>query len=212
MKKIYIISALLCASQALFAQDKPEVMFTGTPWMVQGISKNDRWICGGRQYAEGYRYNTDTKQLEIIEPDPDLPDGTTSMEISSVMDDGTVLGSDDYGYAAIFRNAQTGWERLPVPSTDDSDGSASAQCCSSDGKYIVGFMSLNPVGDNPYHIQPILWTLGADGQYTVSNLPEPETDFLGEKFQFTSPREISEDGKRVVGPIVNRKAYCLDTG
>ena len=205
MKKIYIISALLCASQALFAQDKPEVMFTGTPWMVQGISKNDRWICGGRQYAEGYRYNTDTKQLEIIEPDPDLPDGTTSMEISSVMDDGTVLGSDDYGYAAIFRNAQTGWERLPVPSTDDSDGSASAQCCSSDGKYIVGFMSLNPVGDNPYHIQPILWTLGADGQYTVSNLPEPETDFLGEKFQFTSPREILEYGKRVVGPIVNRK-------
>ena len=86
MKKIYIISALLCASQALFAQDKPEVMFTGTPWMVQGISKNDRWICGGRQYAEGYRYNTDTKQLEIIEPDPDLHDGTTSMEISSVMD------------------------------------------------------------------------------------------------------------------------------
>lgn len=205
MKHFYIIGALLCASQAVSAQDKPEVLFCGTPWQVQGISQNNKWICGGRQYAEAYRYNTETHQLEIVPPSDDIPDGSTAQEARAVMDDGTIVGLDDYGWPAIFRDADEGWEPLAVPDGFYEEGQASmATSCTSDGKYIAGYVALKPV-DTPYRIMPVLWTRNDKGTYEFSELPEPETDFLGGKFQFTSPRYISEDGTRVLGPIVDSK-------
>lgn len=205
MKHFYLIGALLCASQALSAQNKPEVQFLDTPWAVVGISQNDRWITGGRQYAEIYRYNTETKQIEYIYPSAEVPDGSSAQEVGSIMNDGTIVGVDDYGYPSILHTVEKGWEHLPVPDNFYEEGqTSSAGSSTGDGKYIIGFLNLVP-GDTPYHLYPALWTLNDKGSYEVSKLPEPETDFLGEKFQYTSPRSISEDGKRVLGVIVNRK-------
>ena len=204
MKHFYLLGTLLCASQALSAQTKPEVLFTGTSKQVYGISHNDKWICGGRQYEEGYRYNTETKQIELLPTSAEVADGSSAQEVRGIMDDGTVIGIDDYGYPSILRTVEKGWEHLPLPESANIEALASsAQACTSDGKYITGFVSLTP-GDTPYRIYPALWSLNDKGEYEISKLPEPATDFLGQKFQFTSPRFISEDGKRIAGTIVNR--------
>ena len=193
-KKFLLCAALL--AQAIipsFGQDKPEVVFTGTPWAVQGISSNGEWICGVKQETEAYRFNVKTKKLDVI---PATNNWTSLIAAFDIMDDGTICGMDDEGNCALWRSEEKGWEKLPTTlHTPGDDKSANAlYACTSDGKYLLGMLSIQNDGSQPWSIVPTLWTKGEDGTYTEEDLPAPETDFEGRKPQWVSPRQMSNDG------------------
>lgn len=186
-----------------FGQDQPKVVFTGTPWAVQGISTNGEWICGVKQETEAYRFNVKTEKLDVI---PATNNWTSLIAALDIMDDGTICGMDDEGNCALWRSAEKGWEKLPTTlHTPGSDKSANAlYACTSDGKYLVGMLSIENDGSQPWSIMPTLWTKGDDGTYTEEDLPAPETDFEGRKPQWVSPRQMSNDGSVISGTIQNR--------
>lgn len=207
MKKLLLLTtaALLAVPcvEALGADDgkedvKPEVMLTGIPWSVMGTSPNGRWICGTRQNSVVYRYDTWNKKLEYI-----WAEGNMESVAHDVADDGTVVGMDDDAKLAIWKPDATTWTL--VETTNGHVGNGTAFECSGDMKMLIGYTNKEQTNDKPYNIEPTLWKLTTDGTYEETYLPVPAKDFLGGVPQFVSPRFISTDGKRVVGPVVNER-------
>ena len=67
-KKFTLFTLMLLAFVIANATEKPEVVFTGTPWGTMGISGNGRYIVGTRQYTEAYRF--DIKEKRLLESVP----------------------------------------------------------------------------------------------------------------------------------------------
>ena len=62
-KKFTLIALMLLTAVFSHAVEKPEIVFTGTPWGTMGISGNGRYIVGTRQYTEAYRFDIKEKRL-----------------------------------------------------------------------------------------------------------------------------------------------------
>lgn len=200
-KRNWLVAAFIFMQAPLAAQEKPQVLFTGTPWSVMGVSTNGRWICGTRMYEQVYRFDTETRKLEVIR----ALDGDCLSAAFDMMDDGTIVGINDFGEPSLYRNKD--WEPLPR-SVQILPGDASlAASCTGDGQFIVGHLSVKSDGSKPYKVIPMMWKLKADGTYEDIVLPEPATDFLGTSPQFVSLRSVSTDGKRITGLIVNRTGF-----
>lgn len=200
MKKKLALALMLSAavfSQA--AEEKPEVVFTGTPWSTMGISGNGRYIVGTRQYTEAYRFDVQEGRLFIAKTTGEYDD----MCFADVTDDGMIVGKSSDMLPAIYNTATNEWEHLEVPHTGITEGYANE--VTPDGKTIVGYVmgSIDPT--KPYTVFPCVWRLQSDGTYQYEDLPNPDTDFFGTKTQFISTRTISADGNTVVGVMVEKK-------
>lgn len=208
MKKLFIliVVSLFAFTSAVYADgeetQKPVIMLTGTPWSVMGTSANGRFICGTRQESMAYRFDTWTRKYDYT-----WAEGNLSIVAQDVMDDGTVVGTDNDGLLCLWPVDTTAW--IPVETTDGKKGEGMAFCCSGDGKYLVGTVELDSTSDKPYNIAPVLWVKQSGGLYEKQYLPVPEKDFLGGVPQWVSPRMVSQDGTRIVGPIVNQTGFCI---
>ncbi|MBR6749661.1 MAG: T9SS type A sorting domain-containing protein [Bacteroidaceae bacterium] len=198
-KRFTLLVLLLSIFVSTFAAEKCEVVFTGTPWGIMGVSSNGRYIVGTRQYTEAYRFDVQEARLMVVPTKGEYDD----MCFSDVTDDGMIVGKDHDMLPAIYRTETESWERLPFPYSAITEGYANE--VTSDGKVIVGFImgSIDP--SKPYTVFPCVWRLQEDGSYKYEELPNPETDFLGTKTQFISTRTISADGNTVVGVWVEKK-------
>lgn len=196
MKKVLTASlALFTLLSPSFAQQKVEIQFTGTPWGVQNVSENNRYLVGTRQYTEFYRYDMVNKELITVEATHTQSD----MAGLDVTNDGVVVGKDDDMVPAIYKDGA--WHKLPILE-GKLEGPASA--CSANGEVITGQV-YGTAADKPYKVYPMVWYQQPDGSYTYEVLPDPEVDFLGGKSQFNSPRAISADGNTIYGVQVEQK-------
>lgn len=202
---LLVIGSCLCAGTSAQAVEdgqggKPEVVFTGTSWGVQNVSGNGRYICGTRQYSEVYRYDIRERKLLTV-PATLSMSGLAAMDVA---DDGTLVGCGDseVQLPAVYKDGD-GWVFLPMP---DGKREGSAEAVSGDGNTIVG-MAWGSGADIPYEVLPVVWDRKGDGSYEYAVLPDPETDFLGGKTQFVSPREISDDGRTVAGVMVEENGF-----
>lgn len=205
MKKLLLFAtaamlAAPCVTLSVSAdeQTKPEVMLTGVPWSVMGTSPNGRWICGTRQESMVYRYDTWNKKLEYM-----WAEGNAKSVAHDVADDGTVIGLNDDEKLALWKPGTSEW--TVIETTNGHVGNGTAFECSADSKMLIGYINKEKTSDKPYNIQPTLWKMTADGKYEETYLPVPEHDFLGGVPQFVSPRYLSTDGRRAVGPLVNER-------
>lgn len=192
-----------CLCSCVYAQvvdTQPEVLFTGTPWSVQNVSGNGRYICGTRQYSEVYRYDLSEKKLLTVE----TASSKSNLAALDVADDGMLVGCND-GDAKLpaVYTEENGWELLPMP---EAGREGSAQAVTGDGNTIVGMVYGSSV-EKPYEVLPVVWNRKNDGAYEYAVLPNPETDFLGGKTQFVSPRAISDDGRIVAGVMVEEHGF-----
>lgn len=200
MKKILLMSVLaLVTSFNSSAQEQKnvEVLFTGTPWGVQNVSQNNRYICGTRMYEEIYRYDIQERKL-ITVPGSSSYSAIAALDVTN---DGVLVGCGDVDnkeLPAIYKDGE--WTYLPIP---DGDIEGSANQVTGDGKTIAGLVWGSTI-DKPYEVLPTIWNLREDGSYELEVLPNPETDFIGGKTQFVSPRSISDDGKTIVGVMVEQ--------
>ncbi|MBB6274947.1 T9SS type A sorting domain-containing protein [Porphyromonas circumdentaria] len=197
--KLLSLSLLTVFTLCLQAQSsKVEVLRVGIPWSPQGISPNGRFISGTRQYEEAYFYDTETKKLHTQA----CQSGTSQLVFFDVSDDGTVVGKTDDGHPATYKNGN--WTLLPTPSAPFGDASA-VYIINSDGSRILGQVAIKPDGGKPYEVVPSLWERVGENEWKHTALPVPPKDFLNEGApQFVSPRQMSEDGKTIVGLIINQ--------
>lgn len=182
-------------------ENNTEIIFTGTSINVKGISNNRRYICGARMYEEAYRFDLKEKKLITIP----AADSYSDMAALDVTDDGTLVGKNDKKQPAIYRDGEIGWEALPCPEGEWKDGTCAQ--CTGDGKYITGYLIGKGNSNSPYKTIPALWEKQDDNEYKYIALPNPETDFLGGKTQFVSPRTISPDGKTIIGVMMEQHGF-----
>ena len=81
MKKLFstLLSVLLVGTA--IAQSQPQVIFTGTPYGVMGISSNNRYICGTKKGEMAYRFDIETQELITIQ----AANGYSDMCASDIM-------------------------------------------------------------------------------------------------------------------------------
>lgn len=199
MKKLFstLLSVLLVGTA--IAQSQPQVIFTGTPYGVMGISSNNRYICGTKKGEMAYRFDIETKELITIQ----AANGYSDMCASDIMNDGTLIGINDEKHPSIYKDEE--WQELPYPAGEWTEGLANQ--CSADGKYIIGHIQGKGSASAPYRIIPSMWERQDDGSYKYIEMPNPQTDFLGGKTQFISLRTISADGNIVTGVMMEQRGF-----
>ena len=115
-----------------------------------------------------------------------------------ISNNGIAVGNN--GYCACYWKDGKEIE-LPQPAEGDAAHNAmgNAFSVSANGKYIIGGVSTGTgfSADN-LMMEPVIWTLQADGTYTSEVLPYDKTDFSGRAPQYISAQCITEDGKFVV--------------
>ena len=115
-----------------------------------------------------------------------------------ISNNGIAVGNN--GYCACYWKDGKEIE-LPQPAEGDAAHNAmgNAFSVSANGKYIIGGVSTGTgfSADN-LMMEPVIWTLQADGTYTYEVLPYDKTDFSGRAPQYSSAQCITEDGKFVV--------------
>ena len=115
-----------------------------------------------------------------------------------ISNNGIAVGNN--GYCACYWKDGKEIE-LPQPAEGDAahNSMGNAFSVSANGKYIIGGVSTGTgfSADN-LMMEPVIWTLQADGTYTYEVLPYDKTDFSGRAPQYISAQCITEDGKFVV--------------
>lgn len=115
-----------------------------------------------------------------------------------ISNNGIAVGNN--GYCACYWKDGKEIE-LPQPAEGDAthDTMGTAFSVSANGKYIIGGVTTGTgySADN-LMMEPVIWTLQADGTYTYEVLPYDKTDFSGRAPQYISAQCITEDGKSVV--------------
>lgn len=117
-------------------------------------------------------------------------------------DTGVMVGSGLDGTAAIYKNGE--WTSLSTPKPELS---SCAQGITCDGLRICGNVGMAPMSldetATPMQV-PVVWDLQPDGSYGEAvRLPYPETDFTGRVPQYVMAVSISDDGRTVVGQIID---------
>lgn len=103
---------------SMFAEEQPDVVFTGTPWGIMGVSGNGRYIVGTRQYTEAYRFDIQEERLMVVP----TQGGYDDMCFSDVSDDGMIVGKDHDMLPGIYRPEKETWEKLPITYTAITEG------------------------------------------------------------------------------------------
>lgn len=126
-----------------------------------------------------------------------------------ISNNGIAVGNN--GYCACYWKDGKEIE-LPQPAEGDAahNSMGNAFSVSANGKYIIGGVSTGTgfSADN-LMMEPVIWTLQADGTYTYEVLPYDKTDFSGRAPQYISAQCITEDGKFVVVQVRDYSGYVV---
>lgn len=115
--------------------------------------------------------------------------------------DGTFVGGTSYG-AAYCKDYE--WTQLDIPNPEFS---SYAHAITPDCKSIVGIVGMAPIStedtSTPMMV-PAIWDLQDDGTYSDAKiLPYPELDFTGRVPQYVTVLDITADGKKAFGQVVD---------
>lgn len=142
--------------------------------------------------------------VHASEEDPVLSGAGNGHALSS---QGTLVGYDGYNACYWLKSGL----KVVLPNTEDAGTIESdASAITDDGKFIAG--SLATGAESAYEgLQsfPVLWTRQSDGSYSVEKLPFPAKDFSGRDPQHVTVNDISNDGKTLVGMIVDYSGFFI---
>ena len=123
--------------------------------------------------------------------------------------DGTMVGNIDFSTPAIYKNGE--WKPLPIKEEDGVPGkNNSADGITPDGSRICGGIAPEAMGLYAENVMlaPVIWEKQANGEYGMYKmLPYPTEDFTGRMPQYVTARSISDDGKTVVGQVMDWSGF-----
>ena len=124
-----------------------------------------------------------------------------------ISNDGIIVGGTNDAICAYWQNEK--W--TPLPLKPENTALNLANGITPDGNRIVGFVGNS--GLNMYSVQmikPVYWDRNSEGSYDMYvELPQPETDFCGRIPQYVTAISISDDGKTIVGQIVDWSGFYI---
>lgn len=140
-------------------------------------------------------YNFVTGQVDEWTDDEAYP--TTGVG-KCISNSGILVGSTDGIYPEYFKDGS--WYGLEEP----GEGGC-ANAITPDGSRICGSITVSGVSlDGDALMQaPVVWNATADGYGTPVRLPYPEFDITGRIPQYVTAADISDDGKKVIGQVLD---------
>lgn len=158
-------------------------------------------------------YDANTGQYDIIEStyneELDYYSPSVTIGFGRAFDNkNRMVGGYDECTPAIYDHGE--WIFLPVDDEVHQAGHVNqADDITPDGKRICGGIGKASFGlDEVTMLLPVIWDQNADGSYSMYKiLPHPEKDFTGRVPQYITARSISEDGKTIVGQIVDYSGF-----
>lgn len=207
MKKnlLFATAAMAMASFSVSAQN---ISFVENA-IIEKASEDGRYLVGVDQ---GTLYFIDVQE-ETVETYDCGEDGISpyyGIGFGNIFaEDGTMVGNIDFATPAILKNGE--WKPLPIKEEDGVQGkNNSADGITPDGKRICGGIAPEAMGMDAKDVMlaPVIWEKGADGEYGMyKKLPYPTEDFTGRLPQYVTARSISDDGKTVIGQVVDWSGF-----
>lgn len=207
MKKLFLLSATALAGIATAGAEVPEPMHFSDA-CINKISPN-----GNLGASQGY--SSGVKILDLVSGN--ILYSITAEEIfnigvgfgvgNGISNTGIVLLSTDGFLAEYWKNGEI--YTLDYP--EEAEGNNSANGITPDGKRICGYVGVygeNEHDDDMLRNAPCIWNLEEDGEYSKPViLPHPTRDFTNRIPQYVMANYISEDGKTILGSMVDCVGY-----
>lgn len=200
MRKLLLLSAAALAAAPLFALE-PEVVEDAQCIIVSPDGKT----VGSDLYGTVIIYNLETGTKAVYQGDEYSGIGY-SLGLGNCLSSTGLAVGEAFEAPCVLKADE--WIELPVVHTDLTN---LANGITADGLRICGSMGMArmTIDDTPTPmIVPCVWELGADGEYGEAVLlPYPALDFTGRVPQYVTANFISDDGKTIVGQVVDYTGY-----
>jgi len=207
MKKILLLVAV--AMTAVFQLPAQSLMLAPDA-MFQKVSEDGHYFVSS---DEGNLYILDAEKQEYTFFIADEAENTYySVGFGHVYsNDNVLVGCINDANPGYLKDGE--WFALPIKEADGEDGkSNSADAITPDGKRICGGIALDAMGIDAKSpmLVPVIWDKQADGNYGMYTvLPYPEKDFTGRVPQYITARDMSADGKTIVGQVVDYTGFSV---
>ncbi len=181
------------------AEQKEPAFYSNTA--IQNVSPNGKWAVS-EVYGTVVLINIETGE-EVVFQAGEVGSPYYNLGMGNVLsDDGLLLcQTEATGKACYYHNGE--WKELYNGDAGDVNGSANG--ITPDGSRICGNLDIVEMTmEDVTMVLPAVWDRQADGSYgEYVILPHPELDFTGRAPQYITAVAISDDGRTVVGQIVD---------
>lgn len=209
MKKTRILTAAILGIAPFVAysqeegSDNPVINIEGVDLLTytyaEKMSLDGNAIVGESVDAGTVYYNRATGELYYY-PEGDFGRGYVMSDNGWVV--GTQQINDEFNHAVIMANGET-W----TPSVFPTDESSNIHSITPDGSRICGVVGANNIG---YTNRPFYCDIDENGNVgQIQYLPFPERDFFGHRPQFCTANWMSEDGKTILGQMIDNTGFFV---
>lgn len=201
MKKslLLFLSAATTAMAVSGAELKEPSFYSNTA--IQNVSPNGKWAAS-EVYGTVVLFNLDTGEQTVFEAG-DMGTPYYTLGLGNTLSDNGILvcSTETNSDATYLENGE--WKSLKIGEAKNANSCANG--ITPDGSRICGNLGLvQTTLDDVTMIVPAVWDRQADGSYgDYVVLPHPELDFTGRAPQYITAVAISDDGRVVVGQIVD---------
>lgn len=204
MKKTLLSLALVAGAAIAFAE---EGLYFHPEFYFDKMSPDGKVLATQAQGTVYFYIGENDQYLEYVASEDAVSEYYAIGVGNCISNTGVIVGSVNDGTCAYWEDGE--WYSLPIE--EDNKSLNMAQGITPDGSRIVGVVGRSGMSfDTELMIKPVLWERGADGEYgEYIELPYPSEDFCGRTPQYITAIAISDDGKTVVGQIVDWSGfYC----
>lgn len=203
MKKLLLIINFIAISIFVMAQG----VYYYPHFYYDKMSDNGLWLSEQVDGSVSIYYRADTTYWGYAPSDDYVTEYYAEGMGNCWSNTGILVGSTSDMNCAYWQNGE--WHTLDI--NVKNIGMNSANGITLEGSRIVGSVGIAEMNlGSSQMIKPVYWDRQSDGTYGVcQDLPCPETDFCGRTPQYISAIFVSEDGKTILGQIVDWSGmYC----
>lgn len=162
--------------------------------IAMSISQNGKYVVSQDYYGATYVLDTQTK--ELVNYDETYPGNGNVLSDNGILVGQTIM--DEMGL--IMWNG-----KVSTPKPLLNLGMSTINAITNDGTRVCGWVADN--GSATY-VVPYVMDLAEDGSATeLKYLPYPDKDFFGDAPQFVNAIWISDDGKTIIGQVVDSSGF-----
>lgn len=203
MKKTLLLFVSMLMATAVMAQ----VTRHHDGFYFDKMSPNGKWVAS-QNIGSVFIYIQDSDEYVEYAASPDAVTEYYATGIGNcISNNGILVGSTNDATCAYWQDGQ--WTPLLVK--EENAALNMAHGITPDGSRIVG--QVGGSGLNMYSeimVKPVYWDRNAEGGYdSYQPLPCPTTDFCGRKPQYITAIAVSDDGKTVIGQIVDWSGFFI---
>lgn len=205
MKRTLLLLSLATLQAATISADglKEPVLYEN--YALNCVSPNGTWAVS-EVFGNVTLINLETGDSFNFEPG-ESGEPYYTIGLGNTLSDNGILccSTNSNGDAAVYEDGE--WKKLDTGDAGDTNSGTNG--ITPDGARVCGNLGLQEMTlDDVTMIVPAIWDRQSDGSYgSYTVLPHPEADFAGRAPQYITALNISDDGRTVVGQIVDCRGF-----